>query len=306
MKNPQQYLESRKSLIRVICRSQQWSGIDEKTIYKWLDNFQSSFGRYLALKILLHSIYYSEHNIFELLRYGIYELIHSSKIRRDLVNRGDIFAPNHMISAQLNSAVGHSIFVPVLDKNRPGESANLISRYLIHKVGIDARRSVFLSDVKVAQLSPKNTIVFVDDSIGSGVQASLYFQKKEVRDFVSEAKLRGVPIHFLVLTAYQRSLIALQSSINFQSIEIVACATLQESDRVFDISNPIWNNDLDEYSEAVKYFDDLSSSTGIKTKGYEGLDFAVIFHQTVPDWSLPIFYHESSDWTPLIRRKSHA
>lgn len=297
------YLDNRKSLIRVICRTKQWSGLDECDVYNWLDNFQDSFGKYIALKILIHSIYYSEKNVVDLLSYGIYEKIHSAEIKRQLVINNNILTPRTETNSQLLDRVENSAFVPLLDKSRPGESANQMTRYLIQKLNISPHQTFFIGDLTNEVILKQRSIIFLDDCIGSGNQLDDFFGKSNVQSVVNYAAKNNIELYYLIITGYKYNIQKVQQRDNLKNIKIVACDELNDFDRIFNEQNIIWQ-DKEEFEKANQYFKDLENNLGISQYGWASLDFAVFMHNTVPDWSLPIFWTSNSDWTPLMTRKN--
>ncbi|MCT4645243.1 MAG: hypothetical protein N4A74_09680 [Carboxylicivirga sp.] len=296
------YLDNRKALIRVICRTKQWSGLDECDIYNWLDNFEDTFGKYLALKILIHSIYYSEKNVVELLGHGIYEKIHSAEIKRQLVQDNNILIPRTETNSLLQDRLESSAFVPLLDKSRPGESGNQMTRYLIQKLNIAPSQTFFLEKLTDKVILKHKSIIFLDDCIGSGNQLDDFFGKPEVQTLVNLAVENNIGIYYLIITGYKYNIQKVQRKDNLKNIKIIACDELNDFDRIFNEQNILWQ-DKEEFDKANQYFIDLENNFGIKQYGWSDLDFAVFMHNTVPDWSLPIFYVDNSDWTPLMTRK---
>lgn len=296
------YLDNRKALIRVICRTKQWSGLDECDIYNWLDNFEDTFGKYIALKVLIHSIYYSEKNVVELLRHGIYEKIHSAEIKRKLVKENNILIPRTETNSLLQDRIESSAFVPLLDKSRPGESGNQMTRYLIQKLNIAPSQTFFFEKLTDKVILKHKSIIFLDDCIGSGNQLDDFFGKPEVQTVVNLAVENNIEVYYLIITGYKHNIRKVQQKDNLKNIKIIACDELNDFDRIFNEQNILWQ-DKEEFDKANQYFIDLENNVGIKQYGWSDLDFAVFMHNTVPDWSLPIFYVDNSDWTPLMTRK---
>lgn len=299
----EKYIANRKPLIRVICRTRQWSGLEESNIYNWLENFKSTFGKYLAIKLLIHSIYYSEKDIITLLEYGIRELIHSKKIRLQLITDNNIYLPRSETNAILKNLIINSAFVPLLDDTKPGESANQMARYLIQKVSINPSQTYFINNLTDFKIKKSSSIIFLDDCIGSGNQLSDFFDRHEVKDKIAIAVQNKVPIYYLIISGYKKNIESIKSNPKFKNINIIACSELSDTDRVFNKNNIIWR-DEDEYEKAMEYFVNLERNTGIEMYGHAGLDFSVFIHNTIPDWSLPLYWMENADWVPLMRRKN--
>nr|WP_320154051.1 hypothetical protein [uncultured Draconibacterium sp.] len=297
------YIDNKKAIIRVICRTRQWSGLNESDVFDWLDNFLDPFGKYVALKILLNSIYYSEKNIIALLKHGIYQKIIGEEIKCKLINDDAILAPRTETNSLVFKSIQKTAFIPLLDNYKPGESGNQMTRYLIQNRICTPEKTYFIENLSEPEISELNTLVFLDDCIGSGNQLEDYFDKIHVREKLDFACRNGVRVYYLILTGYNKNIATVQMKGKMKDIEIVACDELSEIDRIFNQKNIIWHDD-DEYCRANEYFEHLEKEFGINQYGYSNLDFAVFIHNNVPDWSLPIFWMENSDWTPLMKRKN--
>lgn len=297
------YISNRKSLIRVICRTNQWSGLTESDIYNWLDNFKDTFGKFIAIKLLIHSIYYSENNVFSLLEHGIKQLIHSQKIKIGLVEKDNILISRTETNSLLKELVNSTALIPLLDNSKPGESANQMMRYLIQKININPSQTYFVDNLNEETIKKYQSIIFIDDCIGSGDQLSTFFNKDNVKNKIEVAHSYNIPIYYLILTGYKKNIESIKLVPNLKDINIIACDELNEIDKVFNPKNIIWYNN-DEYEEANEYFKKLEKEFGISQFGYSNLDFSVFIHNTIPDWSLPIYWMENADWTPLMKRKN--
>jgi hypothetical protein len=297
------YIENRKALVRVICRTRQWSGLEENEVFNWLDNFKDTFGKYIALKILIHSIYYSEKNVVSLLKHGIYEKIISQNIKEQLILNDNILIPRTETNALLKEILNKTVFIPLLDSSKPGESANQITRYLIQKMDINSNQTAFIDNLDLKDLKQLKSIIFVDDCIGSGNQLEQFFDRSNVKLKIDSAFQNNIKVYYLILTGYKNNIDIIQKSKNLEHIKIVACDELSDNDRIFNPKNIIWYDD-EEFQKAVLYFKNLEKEYGISQYGWSNLDFSVFIHNTVPDWSLPIFWMENSDWTPLMKRKN--
>ena len=111
----------------------------------------------------------------------------------------------------------------------------------------------------------------------------------------------GIQANYLTLFGYEKSVQALTK--NYPQLNITCVRNLSDKQKVFSNNSYIWINS-DEKEKALSLFMELTNNIGIPLYGYKQLDFAFIMHQTIPDWSLPIFWKENSDWHLLMRRKN--
>lgn len=299
----QLYCAIKSVQLGVVCKTKQWSGISEGNVSEWLHyNFKEITGRYLATKILLHSLFYSEDNIVELLRYGLYDRILGKEIKENLILTSTPYQSKTVIEAEINSAVKRTLFVPLLDNDKPSESGNAISRLLSQKLQIPNSNIYFPFLVMSNHLDSIDKIIIVDDCIGSGDQIDNFWNNK-FATIAEEAKKRGIACYYLALVANENAVIELQLNGRLLGLRVIICEALNDEHRIFSGKHIIWN-DQEELDLANNYFDLVESSKGIPKFGYGNLDFALFLHNTTPDWSLPIFWMENSQWKALIKRKN--
>lgn len=196
-----------------------------------------------------------------------------------------------------------TVFIPLLDSSKPGESANQITRYLIQKMDINPNQTAFIDNLYLKDIEQLKSIIFVDDCMGSGNQLEQFFDRSNVKLKIDFAFQNNVKVYYLILTGYKNNIDIIQKKKNLENIKIIACDELSDNDRIFNPKNIIWHDD-EEFQKAILYFKNLEKEYGISQYGWSNLDFAVFIHNTVPDWSLPIFWMENSDWAPLMKRKN--
>jgi len=300
------YCSYKKALIRTICRTNQWSGITEGEVNDWLfHNFKDIEGRYFAIKILLHGLYYSENNLVELLRDGIYNKIIGQEIKAELLSKNNIHIPHSETEAEVIKRLKKTLFVPLSVSNKPSESGNAIIRYLNSKLGIASSNTYFYYNINLDNLSSYEKIIVVDDCLGSGNQIKNFWNyNPEVQKLKEKAMEAGVSFYYLLLIGNEDALSSLQINGDLLGLRVIMCDRLQQENRVFNLSNTIWNGDNEELQAAITYFDKVESIFSVPRLGYGKLDFAVFIHNSTPDWSLPIFWTENSDWKPLFKRKN--
>lgn len=289
-----------------MCRTSQWSGVTEGEINDWLyHNFKEVKGRYFAIKVLLHALYYSEANLIELLKDGIYAKIFGNKLKSKLIADGNIYHPKSEMESFINGCIKETLFIPLLDSNSPSESGNAMIRYLAHKTGISTVNTAFHFEVDIKKLNRYKYIIIVDDCLGSGQQIYDFWNNNTaVEEIKKEAKNLGIEIYYLILIGNEDAILDLQFNGDLVGLRVRICEKITTDNKVFEVTNNIWNGDQEEMNEAITYFDNIEQVYQVPRKGFNDLDFAVFIHNSTPDWSLPIFWTENSDWKPLFKRKN--
>lgn len=305
-----QYINRCRSYINFMLSQQQWSGITKHDINHWLENFAelSTQEQSLIYKLLTNLIYFSEKDVINALKDGIYNRLFYQKI---LYKQK---AANFELSAKaltniVNEELNASCFIPLLDSDSPHESANYITRLLVQEGLISTRQSMFISNLETAIASSTyKRIVIIDDCIGSGHQLTSFWQKQTIslqsgktillRQFCKDQNVEAI---YLSLFGYDKNIASLQTS--FDDLKILCIRELSDEQRVFQDNTYIWENPEDK-DIAIKFLSGFTQEKGIPLLGYNNLDFAFIMHRTIPDWSLPLFWMENPDWNLLIRRKN--
>jgi hypothetical protein len=300
------YCSNKKALIRTMCRTNQWSGVTEGEINDWIfNNFKDVKGKYLAIKILLHSLYYSESNLIQLLKTGIYSRIFGDKLKAKLIEQKNVYGVKSEMNSFIKSEIKNTLFIPLLDSDSPSESGNAMIRYLTHKLEIESANTSFHFSVRVTDLEKYRTIVIVDDCLGSGHQIYDFWNNNISFRAVKEAAIaKGIEIYYLILVGNEDALLTLQLDGDLVGLKVRICERLGDHNRVFQVNNTIWNGDEAELNDAIAYFDTVEATFQVPRLGYNDMDFAVFIHNTTPDWSLPIFWKKNSDWRPLFKRKN--
>lgn len=300
----QQYLDEKLPQLRIVCQSQ-WDYLKFSDFDTWMNNnFGDDVeGKYYAVKIMLHTIYYSKRNIEDLLRFGLFDKIYGELIKSEQI-KNQLLLPHNEALAKLEELKSKTYFIPLLDTDKPSESGNRIIGDLVHKLQISEKQVDFHWEVTEEKLSGYKTLIFVDDCIGSGMQLKKFWNSEKVANIKSYCKKNDVSVYYLVLIGYDKNLNALKHSSELNDIQVVVCDILTDKNRVFSDENIVWEKDFDERAAAIKYFEKIKKEKGINFLGFKKLDFAIILNDRLPNWSLPIFWRENANWKLLLQRKT--
>lgn len=302
------YIDKCKSYINFMITHNQWTGIHKEDIDRWIDNFIGLSDEFilLAYTLLINIIYFSEKDILNALREGVNNLLFKNVILKQQMDSNFTLSSKAIFNI-LKEELDASCFIPLLDRNAPHESANYMVRLLVQNNIIQPDQSKFLWDLKMENFEYKR-IVIIDDCVGSGDQLSDFWNKNaKIIVNGTETLLKifcmsnhNIEIYYLTLFGYSNNIIKLKEEI--PEINIICVNLLEDTQRVFSNESYIWQgNDL---IVAKEMLDNLLTEKGVHLLGYKNLDFALIMDGTIPDWSLPMLYKHTSDWYPLLRRKS--
>lgn len=303
------YINKCKAFIDFMLSLQQWSGITKSDIDSWLSNFKGLTieEQELVYKLLTNIIYFSENDIADALKIGVYNCLSYSDVL-EKQKASNFSMSSHTLKNIHKTNISKACFVPLLDSGSPHESANNICRILVQQGIVPQERSMFIDKVpnliKSVQIS---NLIIVDDCVGSGDQLRTFWEDTRIDDegasisIMDFCQKHGIEANYLTLFGYNKSIYNLQKE--FSNLNIYCVRELNDQHRVFSDSSYVWK-DENEKAKAFDLFNSLAENAGVPIYGYKGLDFAFIMHKTIPDWSLPIFWKQNSDWKLLLRRKN--
>lgn len=298
-----------KSFIDFMLVQQQWSGITRRETEKWMCNFQGLKKEELKLvyKLLANIIYFSEKDVTAVLKEGVFNCVSNNEILNAQKSSGFGLSQKALKNIY-EKELRVSCFVPLLDNNSPHESGNYVSRLLVQQGIIPPERSMFIDMVPIAlQAGNIKRLVIVDDCVGSGQQLTDFWELRKVWDGTEVLSIKelcgkyGISANYLTLFGYDKSILTLKGK--FKDLNIICARYLRDQHRVFSDTSYVWESQ-EERDKAWDLFGTLTRDAGIPLLGYKDLDFAFVMHQTIPDWSLPIFWKENADWNLLVRRKN--
>ena len=304
MNDFQQYIDEKTHQLRIVSQAQ-WDYLNYLDFSNWLDdNFGNDIeGRYYALKILLHTIYYSKKDLEKLLHYGLYDKIYGEIVKSELIANSNIYLSHSEADAKVNSLKQSSFFIPLLDSDKPSDSGNPLIGDLVHKLDISEEQVDFHWKVKEEVFKKFKILIFVDDCLGSGNQLKRYWNSKKIEEIKSWCSKYGIKVYYLSLIGYNKNLNLLYESDELNGIKVIICDVLTDKNRVFSDDNIIWE-DAEEKNHVIEYFEKLKKDRGISFLGYKQLDFAIIIHDRLPNWTLPILWKEMIGWKCLLKRKT--
>lgn len=298
------YIERNFPVTLFLCRCSQWDGVAESDVTNWLANFVDERGKYYAVRILKHLVYYSENDLEKLLRRGIFDLILSREVLRDRLIPSAFSIIYTAAAAEVLRRVERTLFVPLLARPGPDESGLQVARMLTQRLGLPQQNVVFPWNLASLNYRSYDRVIICDDCLGTGRQIQdFWLQAQEgspdlaLRQICAKA---GWQSYYLCLVGYANRI--QQIATELTSLRLVAAEELTDKNRVFNQGSNFWDTE-EERLAASLYFQNLEQSRGVPQYGFQGLDFGVILHRTVPDWTVPMLWHPSPAWKILLPRK---
>lgn len=266
------------------------TAITPSHVRAWLDQFSDNLERRLMFKLLENITFYSELKIREKLR-----IIHEF-VRRKMT-----------FSIKDDERRSREILLSSFDK--PTKSSSSYARMYA------AENKVITTNVASLEDIPKSldqdheqrisAIVFIDDIIASG--GSIIDGIEHLNRICGETiGRRDIKVVIATVCGLESGREAIERRIGAGipfKVEIYICDALDDSNRCFTEYSLVFDDDGER--QRAK---EIAQKYGVKLQkkiplGFDGGQLLVVFKDTCPNNSLPIFWcHVESSWTPLFRR----
>lgn len=281
--------------------TQLWPLADDLNYEQWLDNFAEGEEKDIAQRILDFFIYIPDKLINQMLATVIGKCGYYFKRQRGAWTDND-FKTNCWYS-----------FVPG-EELKPTDSGYVFNRKLRDKLYIPEGRFLNYSELqeKLA-INTKQNVILVDDFVGSGHQTlvawSLRKDKTTNKSLQETAVANNHCVVYSPLIVNQKGYETILN--NCHGLGLVYIHLLNNQYCLFNKDCPCWGGNDRIYQKAIKLIEDKSRvlkipSTGganpIDFKGYKEQGLAIAFEHGMPDACPPIFYWETANWKPLIKK----
>lgn len=261
------------------------SRLSSKDIEKWLSNFDGSvfsldYERRLALYLLANFVYYNEAEVRHLCRTLFSDYIHYMLLGEENGNSSDL-------ESKLGSIVNTSCFCPL---GKPGESGSLVLYFFRQENNI---ATIQISDPLRPPAFAK-TIVYVDDATISGDEARNYL-------LMVDKKKNNV------LLAFVSTMEAIEV-LRAKDIQVISCVIMDERSKCFSNEATLYIDFKDSFDDCRRFAEEYGKKSmtyqdnPVEPLGYKNGQYTFGFFYNTPDNTLPIFWADNKEWTPIMRR----
>jgi hypothetical protein len=267
-----------------------WHGIDKNKLDAWLKNFDEDKEKFFAACILDDFIYRSKEQTISML----YDLI-----SRDLPNlmRVESSEIPDLLGALRNHRKDPSIRIvsATKEKDPPTKSGNQMCRFL-QEIGINSKWTINPSQVRDSYDGGIRNFILVDDILASG---------KQITDTIKEWTFDKYEDTFFcigVCVAHEEGLKKLYKE--YPKFKAAYTELLLNEDSFFNSVDYI-EFDLTSSEALGRYYAGIMDTKGVKNVdllGFGSLGLLYAFEHNIPNNCMPIIYHESKSYKPLIRR----
>lgn len=265
----------------------------------WLDNFDDE-DKGLAAYLLDKFTFYNQ-QLTDALLVASYHSI------GDGLPKG----PNALAADDLVKSLESAVFTPVLGENpNPTDSGNLLCRKARQILSIPEDLIVNSRDA-LEHARAGNTVVFLDDFIGSGDQFLKTWQRNNSRtapmSFAAVDRTTGFSAIYIPLVTTDFGL----NNIHIAAPNVAVCAThiLGSKSTIDGLEISESKKDdikkmLVKYSTRLRPKEDyIASDPNYLAFGYKSRSLMFGFEHSIPDATLPIFWSPGiNNWEPLVER----
>ena len=302
------FVERTKSKVFFYIESTIWNNIDHKRLISWLNQFKEEVEEevYLSYLLLDSLVYYNKSDCLKLLNKGIFDLVVREKVLSS--DRESDFRKNEMdLKGLIKSTLSKVGFMTLLTDgdNETTVSSRVLTRYLTHEMDFPEDQIFDPSDLENVY-DKFDTIILVDDFIGSGRQIINFWYHTEIK-FKDSTKLisdicleNSISMKYLCLVADEKGLANFYSYGDKLNLTIWPCERLNISHSFFEMESDKFES-IEDCEKYKKIYMDVCNRNGIKSFGYELGELTIAFEHTVPDSTLPIFWEHPDSY--LVRNK---
>jgi len=241
--------------------------IGDHEIKKWLDQFESA-EQPLIIKLLKEFKYYSSKKVNLLLRKLWTMILNDLKIPTDNV-----------------------WFVPV---GYVAKSGSAIAYFFKKVNNLNIDKFIPIHEINSIKVGSETAIVFLDDYIGSGNQASLFWNS-EIKEKHIDKSCNS--LFYGVLVGLDEGIRKVETDTDFK---VRAVDVFSEKDLPFSEKSKIFNNrkEKEEIKKIIKKYGEKFFPE--YPLGYNSLSTLIGFFYSTPNSTIPIFWSKENAWRPLL------
>jgi len=264
-----------------------WQNICKHDIEKWLQNFKGmvfsiNYERRLALWLLTNYVYYNQHEVRHLCKVMFKGYLHNTLEKQTIEGA--------TLKEKIKTILENTRFYYL---GKPSESGAFILFYFRQENNLLLK--YFLPNTDRLPNNITN-IVYIDDVTISGSQAQKYFERDQ-----SCAGRRNV---LLTILATNDAIKRLHNI----GLETLSCITLDDRSKCFSKVSNVFIDYMDNMDNcktfALEYGKICLNNHPVKIDplGYMSDAYTFGFFYNTPDNTLPIFWADTSGWTPIMKR----
>ncbi len=262
-------------------------------IREWLQQFEDLESQRLVFKMLENVKLYSNYEIREKLEELFGEV--KKEIRK---------ADENYVSKKGSERKQSGILVSYLDDN-PAKSGPEYAKIFVEANNLYKDNSIIPEKIgkRISDLKNINAIVFIDDILGTG-DSIIENLEPLISQYENEFIERNILIIIGFITGFQEAKHKVEAYFEKYDLKVIfkILVPLDNKDRCFSSDSLIYSKPIEREkakSICLKFGNLLVKSNPL---GYGNCQATIVFPNTCPNNTLPIFWKENSSWKPLFKR----
>lgn len=269
-----------------------WDSITSNDLDSWLNNFKDKEGQLLSAILLDSLVLRSETQTTSLLSSALQCALPNAKYKTPEEAFGGVNYIEKLTSREIDSSIR---IVPVIrDLDPPTKSGPSIARMYKRQLGVNEKYMIWPWLIGDSISKGVKSFVFIDDVLASGQQASEFFSAQKLSSY------DDVFFSYLPLLAHDEGVGRLQKEHPY--IKISPVEKVGHSSSLFNSERYGGIGDLKDLYEMVAKKHISKRSFKQMPFGYNSLALTFSYHHATPNASLPLYWYESEDFHPLVRR----
>lgn len=279
-----------------------WPLADNLNYEQWLANFSDGIEKEIALHILDFFTYIPDCMVNQMLA--------------TVIGKCGYYFKHHRRTWDDNSFKNDCwySFIPGEDL-KPTDSGYLFNRKLRDIIHIPEQQIIAYPILLDRLAESKNqNVILVDDFVGSGQQACIAWNMQEETTQKTLQELANKNNHKIIYAPLIVNYIGEREiQKHCQGLALTFIHLLTSSDSLSAPDCPCWKGDKSLYNQAMDLIVKKSACLGIPTSpnghyttidtmGFHKQGLALAFEHGMPDACPPIFYWETANWKPLIKK----
>jgi hypothetical protein len=276
-----------------------WENIDLDRFNKWKAQFITIEDRYYAAYLAQQMVYYNKKDFIALISRSYAESI--KQIAYDLF-QGLECQDDDSWEACIKNVRENTLICP-FSPDPSSSSGNMVIRLLRDIELISEWDTCWgpLEDlIEKANSKKYKAIIFVDDMIGSGVQALEFFVSP-----VDTRSGRIVIKRFLSDLDIKTYLsVAVSSSDSVKRIERITNLKISVAELLTNkndvLKEEFWHKDIFDYRDGMEFLRRIEQKYKVPRSSFKEGAWSLAFEHGVPDVSLPFYWDKNKSWTSLV------
>jgi hypothetical protein len=278
-----------------------WEGLDLIRFRNWMQNFQGENELYFAACILDGLVYRPDNQTVALMRH-LFQRTLPDLLRSDPTPRGSYCNWFELLSQQDWNEPNIRLVPVIREGHPPTKSGPLIARMYHRFLKLNSSWMMWPWQVHTIRAKDIQTILFVDDFLGTGDQFAHF---TETFEYLKNA--RGVYAVYAPLVAHTTGLKRMREQ--YPWIRCCSVETLDESYGLFHHESRCFRDEANTIESCLQYYESFYRAKDLhhyypitRALGHGNLGLAYAFQHAIPDNCLPLLWLHTPTWQPLFLR----